>query len=138
MGRRLHSRVMTQASHPMYSASIRANAHRADRRTTRMFHNSTHSHMEIPEEVVPPDNGHDPNLAADFADMWERDWDTSLQHGTPTGSESPLQDAGRDGVLPSASTPETRLGASDVLSGLGQAPVDSVGELEVMWHQWEG
>ncbi|KAI8012263.1 hypothetical protein LOK49_LG06G02419 [Camellia lanceoleosa] len=138
MGRRLHSRVMTQESHPMYSASIQANAHRADRHTTRIFQNSTHTHMEIPEEVAPSANGHDTNLDADFADMWERDWDTGLQHGTPAGSESPLPVVQRDGGSPSTSSPDIRLGASDVLSGLGQAPVDSVGELEVMWHQWEG
>ncbi|KAI7998068.1 Uncharacterized protein LOK49_LG10G02488 [Camellia lanceoleosa] len=126
MGRRLHSQVMTQELHPMYSASIRANAHRSDRRTTRIFQNSTHSHMEIPEEVVPPNNGHDPNLDADFANMWEQDWDTGLQQGTPEGSESPMPVVWRDGVIPPASSPKIRLVASDVLSGLGQAPVDSV------------
>ncbi|KAI8023259.1 hypothetical protein LOK49_LG03G00615 [Camellia lanceoleosa] len=129
---------MTQESHPMYSVTIRANAHRSDCCTTQIFHNSTHSHMEIPEEVVPPNNGHDTNLDVDFADMWERDWDTGLQQGTSEGSKSPMPVVRRDGVISLASSSETRLVASDVLLGLGQAPVDSVGELEVMWHQKEG
>ncbi|KAI7996137.1 hypothetical protein LOK49_LG10G02396 [Camellia lanceoleosa] len=129
MGRRLHSQVMTQDLHLMYFASIRANAHRSDRRTTRIFQNSTHSHMEILEEVVSPTHGHDTNLDADFADMWERDWDTSLQQGTPEGGEPPMPVVRRDGVILPASSQETRLVVSDVLSGLGQAPVDSVGPL---------
>ncbi|GMQ05167.1 hypothetical protein CsSME_00050300 [Camellia sinensis var. sinensis] len=138
MGRRLHSQVMIQESHSMYSATIRANAHRSDRRTTHIFQNSINSHMAIPEEVDPPINGHDANLDADFVDMWERDWDAGLQQGTPEESESPMPALRRDGVILPASSSETRLVASDVLSGLGQAPVDSVGELEVMWNQWEG
>ncbi|KAI8003805.1 hypothetical protein LOK49_LG08G00095 [Camellia lanceoleosa] len=138
MGRRLHSPVMTQASYPMYSAAIRANAHRSERRTTRIFQHPTHSHMEIPEEVALPTHGHDTNPDADFVDMWERDWDTGLQQGTPAGSDSSLPIVRRDGVISPSLSPENRLVASDVLSGLGQAPVDSVGELEVMWHQWEG
>ncbi|KAI7999827.1 hypothetical protein LOK49_LG09G00530 [Camellia lanceoleosa] len=69
MSRRLHSPVMTQESHPMYSAAIRANAHRSDRRTTRIFQHSTHSHLEIPKAVIPPSTGHDANPDADFADM---------------------------------------------------------------------
>ena len=48
MSRRLHSPVMTQEAQPMYSAAIRANAHRADRLTTWIFQHSTHSHLEIP------------------------------------------------------------------------------------------
>ncbi|GMP64134.1 hypothetical protein CsSME_00025554 [Camellia sinensis var. sinensis] len=138
MSRRLHSPVMTQASSPMYSATIRANAHRPEHRTTRIFQQPTHSNMEIPEVVIPPPNGQDFNLDADFATMWEQDWDAGLQQGTPAGSASPIAVVQRDGVLSPAFSPPNRLVESDVLSGLGQAPVDSVGELEVMWHQWEG
>ncbi|KAI8026929.1 Uncharacterized protein LOK49_LG02G02300 [Camellia lanceoleosa] len=138
MGRRLHSSVLTQESYPMYSAAIRANAHRLERRTTQIFQHPIHSHMKILEEVVPPTHGHDTNPDADFADMLERDWDTGLQQGTPEESESPMPVVRRDGVTPPALSPENRLVTSDVLSGLVQAPVDSVGELEVMWHQWEG
>ncbi|XP_028074524.1 uncharacterized protein LOC114276887 [Camellia sinensis] len=68
---------MTQASSPMYSATIRANAHRPERRTTRIFQQPTHSNMEIPEAVTPPPNGQDLNLDADFATMWEQDWDAA-------------------------------------------------------------
>ncbi|GMQ06130.1 hypothetical protein CsSME_00050837 [Camellia sinensis var. sinensis] len=138
MSRHLHSPVMTQASSPMYSATIRANAHRPERRTTRIFQQSTHSNMEIPEAVTPPPNGQDLNLDADFATMWEQDWDAGLQQGTPAGSASPTAVVQWDGVLSPAFSPPNRVVESDVLSGLGQAPVDSVGELEVMWHQWEG
>ncbi|KAI8031189.1 hypothetical protein LOK49_LG01G01379 [Camellia lanceoleosa] len=129
MGRRLHSPVMTQESHPMYSAVIRANAHRSERRTTRIFQHPTHSHMEIPEEVVSPPHGHDINLDDDFADMWAQDWDNGLQQGTPEGSASPMPVVRRDGVIPPAISPENCLDASDVLSGLGRAPVDLVGPL---------
>ncbi|KAF5942845.1 hypothetical protein HYC85_020487 [Camellia sinensis] len=69
MGRRLHSQVLTQKSHSMYSTTIRANAHRLDGRTTRIFQNFIPSHMEIPEEVDPPNNGHNANFDTDFADM---------------------------------------------------------------------
>ncbi|KAI8024193.1 hypothetical protein LOK49_LG03G03291 [Camellia lanceoleosa] len=61
-----------------------------------------------------------------------------LQQGTPERSESPPPIVQRDGVISPAFSPPNRLVESDVLSGLGQALVDSVGELEVMWHQWEG
>ncbi|KAI8025733.1 hypothetical protein LOK49_LG02G00335 [Camellia lanceoleosa] len=138
IGRRLHSQVMIQDTHPMYSASIRANAHRPDRRTTRIFQNTTNSHMEIPKEVGPSNNGHNANMDADFAVMWERDWDTGLQQGTPGDSETSLPALRRDGVLPPASSLDTRPVASNVLLGLGQVPVDLVGELKVMWNQWEG
>ncbi|GMP57024.1 hypothetical protein CsSME_00021282 [Camellia sinensis var. sinensis] len=94
--------------------------------------------MEIPEEVVSPTHGHDTNLKANFAYMWERDWDTGLQQRTPEGSEPPMPVVRRDGVIPPNYSPETHLVVSDVLSGLDQALVDSVGELEIMWHQWEG
>ncbi|GMP37577.1 hypothetical protein CsSME_00009187 [Camellia sinensis var. sinensis] len=69
MGRRLHSPVMIQETHPMYYASIRANAHRSDRHTTRIFQNTTNSHVEIPEEVSPSNNVRNVNLDANFADM---------------------------------------------------------------------
>ncbi|KAI7983960.1 hypothetical protein LOK49_LG15G00962 [Camellia lanceoleosa] len=138
MSRRLHSSVMTQESSPMYSATIRANAHRPERRTTRIIQRSTSSHMEIPEEVIPPPNRQDFNLDADFAAMWEQDWDAGLQQGMPERSESPTAIVQRDGVPSLAFPPPHRLVESDVLSGLGQVSLDSVGELEVMWHQWEG
>ncbi|KAI8025792.1 Uncharacterized protein LOK49_LG02G00819 [Camellia lanceoleosa] len=138
MGQRLHSTVMIQETHPMYSASIRANAHRSDRRTTRIFQNTFSSRMEIPEEVGPSTNIHNVNLNDEFADMWEQDWDVGLRQGTPEGSEPLLPAPTSDGVLQPIPSLEMRSVGSDVLSGFGQVPVDSVGELEVMWNQWEG
>ncbi|KAI8024394.1 Uncharacterized protein LOK49_LG03G03155 [Camellia lanceoleosa] len=79
MGRRLHSQVMIQKKHLMYSASIRANAHRSDRRTTRIFQNMNNSHNEVSEEIGSSNNGHHNNMEDNFAAMWERDWDTGLQ-----------------------------------------------------------
>ncbi|KAI8003099.1 hypothetical protein LOK49_LG08G00486 [Camellia lanceoleosa] len=134
MGQRLHSQVMTEEPYPMYSASIRANAHRTDHGTTRIFQNTFNSHMEIPEDAGPSTNIHNVNLNDEFADMWEQDWDVGLQQGTPEGSEPLLPAPTSDEVLqpiPSTALPSV---GSDVFSGLGQILVDSVGELEVMWN----
>ncbi|CAL5420923.1 unnamed protein product [Camellia sinensis] len=138
MGRQLHSPVITQELHPMYSASIRANAHRSDRRTTRIFQTASSSHMEIPEEAGPSTINQTVTSNDDFAAMWEQDWDDGLRQDTPEGSEPMVSAPTNNGVLQPIPPAEFRSVDSDVLSGLGQIPVDSVGELEVMWNQWEG
>ncbi|KAI8031014.1 hypothetical protein LOK49_LG01G03388 [Camellia lanceoleosa] len=78
MGRQFHSPVMTQEPHPMYSASIRANAHRSDCHTTRIFQTASSSHMEIPEEVGPSTINQTVTSNDDFAAMWEQDWDDGI------------------------------------------------------------
>ncbi|KAI8017637.1 Uncharacterized protein LOK49_LG04G03106 [Camellia lanceoleosa] len=140
VAQRLGTRVLHQDGQLMYTSRLRANAHRADRRSTRLARRTTVRH--VPETSNAYGEGgsssthfaqttyfQDSELVTDHAlvPVQEEDsWPSLNTASQPGVVGDQLQEDG--GVNHSEST--------QALEPLPTDPINSVVELELMWNKW--
>ncbi|KAI7993800.1 Uncharacterized protein LOK49_LG11G02620 [Camellia lanceoleosa] len=142
VAQRLGTRVIHQEGQLMYTSRIRANAHRADRRSTRLARSTTMRHASvlgrargegrsIPAHFNHTTSDQDSELVAahGLVPVQAEDGWPTLETSVPPGVvDNQLQEEGVADIHHPEST--------QAIDPLPTDPVNSVVELELMWHKW--